>query len=282
MITDSDTNMVFVADTLVGRFPELYAGLKTILTERGIPLRTIQGTRDVWCRDYMPIQIAEDRLVQFRYAPDYLTGKYRHLRADGEIGPSLPFVRNCERSEIVLDGGNVVGRGDKVILTEKIFVANSGWQRQRLLAKLGDILEVGQLVLIPPEPGDVTGHADGVVRFVDGGTVVLNGYRGLDPGYRRVLRRRLEQVGLEIAEVPYRPGSGSAQGMPSAIGNYVNFLLIEELVIVPSYGRREDDEARETLSRVFPGFDVHAVECRRIGREGGCLNCVTWTVKTSE
>ena len=82
-------------------------------------LRTIQGTLDVWCRDYMPIQVSVDRFVQFRYAPDYLTGKFRHLRADGEIGPTLPWVQNCVRSEIVLDGGNVVAWEDRAIVTDK-------------------------------------------------------------------------------------------------------------------------------------------------------------------
>ena len=118
MIADYDTNVVFVADTLERRFPEVYRGLASILGQHAIPLRTIPGTKDIWCRDYMPVQVAEDRFVQFRYAPDYLRGKYRHLRADGEIGPTLPWVRDCVLSEIVLAGGNVVARGDRAIVTE--------------------------------------------------------------------------------------------------------------------------------------------------------------------
>jgi hypothetical protein len=108
MIADSETNVVYVADTLELKFPAVYQGLKTILESHGIPLGVIPGTRDIWCRDYMPVHVTKQQFGQFRYAPDYLTGKYRHLRADGEIGPNLPLVKNCVRSEIVLDGGNVV------------------------------------------------------------------------------------------------------------------------------------------------------------------------------
>ena len=129
MIADHETNVVYVADTLERRFPSVHAGVKPILDEHGIPLRIIPGTRDIWCRDYLPIQVSENRFVQFRYAPDYLTGKYRHLRADGEIGPTLPFIVNCERSEIVLDGGNVVGWGDRAIVTDKVFRENAGRSR---------------------------------------------------------------------------------------------------------------------------------------------------------
>ncbi len=130
MIADSDTNVVFVAGSLERRFPTVYRGLASILSGHAIPLRTIQETRQVWCRDYMPIQVAEDGFVQFRYGPDYLTGKYRHLRADGEIGPKLPWLAGCLRSGVVLDGGNVVGWGDRAIVTDKIFRENPGRSRK--------------------------------------------------------------------------------------------------------------------------------------------------------
>jgi len=278
MIADHETNVVYVADTLERRFPSVFGGLKAILEQHGIPLRTISGTRDIWCRDYMPIQVSEDRFVQFRYAPDYLTGKHRRLRADGEIGPTLPFIKNCVRSEIVLDGGNVVRWRDKVILTEKVFAENPRWGRLRIVGELERLFEVGQIVLVPPEPEDVTGHADGVVRFVDGKTVVVNDYRRLDSGYRSVLRRRMKGVGLELVEVPYCPASGSLEGMPSAVGNYVNFLRVGQLLIVPTYGLPEDENTRTCLAKAHPDVVVESLSCPDLAGQGGILNCVTWTV----
>lgn len=278
MIADIQTNRVYVSGLLGRRYPDFVLGLEAILRKRRIPLMKIPGTREIWCRDYLPVQVDEGRFVQFRYAPDYLTGRYRHLRSDGEIGPTLPLVGRCERSEIVLDGGNVVGWGDKVILTEKIFAENPGWQRRRLLAKLEALLEVGQVVLIPPEPGDITGHADGVVRFVDGSTVAMSDFGRIEPGYGRALKRRLTKAKLRIVEVPYRPATGPSRGMPSAVGNYVNFLRVGQLVVVPSYDFPEDEEAREILRRSFPGFDVAQLECREVASGGGVLNCICWCV----
>ena len=75
MIAEQETNVVFVADTLEREFPAVYFGLKDILGGHDIPLRTIPGTRSIWCRDYLPIQVSEDRFIQFRYTPDYLAGK---------------------------------------------------------------------------------------------------------------------------------------------------------------------------------------------------------------
>ena len=278
MIADRYTNVVFVADRLEPEFPDLYPGLKSILTERGVPLRTIPGTQDIWCRDYMPVSVGGDRFVQFRYAPDYLAAKkYRHLMADGEIGPTLPWFKNCVGSKIVLDGGNLVRWRDKVILTEKIFAENPGWERARLISELAGLLEVDRLILIPQEPGDVTGHSDGVVRFVNGDSVVVNDYRRADRKYRRQLLRRLYAAGLTVHEIPYQPSAKSSQGMPSAVGNYVNFLQVGTVLIIPCYGLAEDRQARERLTRMFPDCSVTALDCCELAELGGVLNCATAT-----
>ena len=278
MITDQETNVVFVADTLELEFPAVYSGLRDILGRHEIPLRTIPGTRSIWCRDYMPIQVSEDRFVQFRYAPDYLTGKYRHLRADGLIGPRLPYVKNCEMSDIVLDGGNVVAGGGRVVVSDKVFAENPALKPSELLRELSVLLEVEQVVVIPTEPGDVVGHADGVIRFVDSGRVTVSDYRWIDPKYWRSLRKSLDEAGLEVVKIPYRPAETLTRGIPSAFGNYVNYLRVSGLIVIPSYGASEDANALETLSRLFPGCPVKPLDCRQVASEGGVLNCISWCI----
>ena len=54
-----------------------------------------------------------------------------------------------------------------------------------------------RLIFIPQEPGDVTGHADGVVRFIDGDSVVVNDYRRVDPEYGDFCSLRLTEAGLD-------------------------------------------------------------------------------------
>lgn len=278
MIADHETNVVYVADTLEKKFPDVYRGLASILGGHAIPLRTIPGTHAVWCRDYMPIQVARDRFVQFRYAPDYLGGRYKSLRADGEIGPTLTFTTNCERTEIVLDGGNVVKWSDKVILTEKIFSENPLWGRKELVAELERLLEVERLIFVPSEPGDVTGHSDGVVRFMDGGSVVMNDYGRIDRGYGRNLLRRLRGAGMDVLKIAYQPGPGSSEGMPSAVGNYINFLQVGSVVVVPTYNLPEDELVQATLEMAYPGSTIIGLACRDLAKCGGVLNCTTWPV----
>jgi hypothetical protein len=73
----------------------------------------------------------------------------------------------------------------------------------------------------------VTGHSDGVVRFIEGDLVLANDYRLVDGCYRTELRRSLRRGGLKVIDFAYRPRT------PSAFGCFANFLRVTGVVIVP-------------------------------------------------
>jgi agmatine deiminase len=276
MIADHETNVVYVADTLEKRFPSVHRGLHAILQEHGIPLRIIPGTRDIWCRDYMPIQVSEDRFVQFRYAPDYLTGKYRHLIANGEIGPGLPFLKNVVRSENVLDGGNIVAWNGRAFLTEKIFRENPGLSRLAVVDRLKRDLGVPELILIPQEPFDPIGHSDGMVCWLDERTVLINDYSKVSQSFRSRMQRCIGRHALDFIELPYDPASSASGGIPSATGNWMNFLRVRDVLVVPTFGTQEDQHALGILCDLHPRSSVETIDCHELAAEGGVLHCVTW------
>jgi hypothetical protein len=191
--------------------------LGRILADHGIPLRSIAGTRDVWCRDYMCVQLAPGEFLQYRYEPDYLRDRFERLMTrPGDIAP-IPEVETCSTSDIILDGGNVARWGSRCIVTEKLFQENSGLARGDLLRRLREALRVEDLIVIPREPYDVVGHADGVVRFLDDGLVVINDYSEAAPWYGRRLKSILRRAGPEWVELPYRPEDASHGDIPSRI-----------------------------------------------------------------
>jgi len=279
MIADLQTNLVCVSNLLRRRHPDLVLGLESILREHGVPLVEIPGTRDVWCRDYLPVQIDVGRFVQFRYAPDYLSGRYRYLRVDGEIGPTLPQVGRCERSDIVLDGGNVVGWTNRAIVCDKVFAENPGWKPSELIRRLERLLEVERVIVIPTEPGDVLGHSDGVVRFIGPDLVLVNDYRKVDARYRLALRRALAGAGLTMVELPYKPKAAGTRGIPPAFGCYINYLRVDQLVVVPGYDLPEDSEVLERLRQILPDSEVRHLDCAALSGDGGVLNCATWSIR---
>ena len=97
MIADWDTNHLFLSDRLEAFDPALFAALRSVLN--GVPIEIIPGTADIWCRDYMPIQLDEKRFCQFVYRPDYLLG------FDDKITPPekcrLPFMDDYRQEPIL-------------------------------------------------------------------------------------------------------------------------------------------------------------------------------------
>ena len=72
MIPDSQTNFLYLADTLLKKYPKFYKQFEAVLNDYDINYKILPRTKDVWVLDYMPIQITKDNFVQFIYNPDYL------------------------------------------------------------------------------------------------------------------------------------------------------------------------------------------------------------------
>ncbi len=276
MIADWETNRLFLSDRLEEHCPALFASLRSVLT--GVTIDIIPGTSDIWCRDFMPVQLDDKSFCQFVYDPGYLKHD-QHL-----ITPSdrcrLPFMQDYRQEPIVLDGGNVVASRTRVILTDKVYKENPTIERPRLRSRLAYIFEA-ECILIPKEPYDTVGHSDGVVRFVAEDRVFVNDYSGVDPAYGARLRNVLERKGLEITTLPMfqERVRGRPAGLPSAVGLYINYLRVGDVVVLPAYDRPEDEAALDVIRQIMPDARVFQLPCRGLAEKGGVLNCVSWTIK---
>lgn len=279
MVPDWETNLVYFSQLLAQRHSALCCRVSRVLEENRVPVRFLEGTADIWIRDYAPVQTATNRFIKFRYDPDYLRGCEAQITGD-EICGQLQELGQIDRADLVVDGGNVVAARTKVILTEKVFRENQKWKRAELKERLQEAVHSRTQIFVPMEPFDpIIGHSDGLVRFLDDDRVVVNDYSKVDPRYGRRLERALARHGLAIYRLPYRPDKRSRRRIPPATGNYVNYLRVGNLVIVPAHGCPEDDEAAQSLRGLLPGTSVVSLDCRELAREGGCWNCVSWAVK---
>jgi agmatine deiminase len=74
-LLDNDYNFIFLADSLPEKFPSFYKRITRLLSKNNLPYGFVPGTKDIWVRDFMPVQVQPGKYVQFRYEPDYLTGE---------------------------------------------------------------------------------------------------------------------------------------------------------------------------------------------------------------
>ena len=81
MIKESLCNRVYFSALLPEACPVTYKGLVEVLDRHGVPHSLLEGTRDIWCRDYMPVQMTDHEFVSFDYHPDYLLDTQAHRRS---------------------------------------------------------------------------------------------------------------------------------------------------------------------------------------------------------
>ncbi|MCI0462776.1 MAG: agmatine deiminase family protein [Gemmataceae bacterium] len=278
MIPDWETNAVVFAASLPKEFPAVWDRLETALARHAVRPLLVEGMNDIWARDILPVQVDHGRFVKFRFSPAYLRG-FEHLITGDDICQRLPCLGRVQFAGIRLDGGNLVASRRLAVLTERAYRDNAKWRRADFRRALCELLAVEECLLIPVEPGDLFGHADGVLRFLDEGTVVVNDYARAAPGYGRRLHAALARAGLRVEVLPYAPDPTVEDGVPSCVGNFVNYLRVGSLVLIPAYGRREDEQARKRLQDLLPTCTVVPVKCADLARRGGALHCVSWSVR---
>lgn len=276
MIRDSDTNFLYLADCLPEFQPAFTERLTKVLQDLKIPYDFLSNTKDIWTKDFMPIQMSKDDFVQFTYDPDYLKPlKYQHLRSEtDDVCRNIDLVP--KKSSVVLDGGNIIRAASKVIICDKVFSENQHLSKSQLTDALLGLLETDQIIFIPWDRNDFTGHADGMVRFVDNNTVLINEPTNENPEIEKQLRSILKDARLDIIEIPYMPTCDPT--FVSAKGLHLNYLQMKQAIIVPIFNQSTDDKAIRLLENIFEGQKIVAMDCNEISAEGGVLNCISWNI----
>lgn len=272
---------VYLSALLASRYPDTCKRLTDILEKHNVAFAFLEGTKDIWCRDYMPVQTPSGKLIQFKYDPSYLNDpKYAETRSDVRLVDELNGIKPVF-SEINLDGGNVVMFGNKAIITDRIFSENPDWEEDALLSELSKLLEC-EIIIIPaykPEY-DFTGHADGMMRFADSNTVIVNDLKQDYKYMREAIVKALDAAGLKYIDFPWFEHK-DRKNKDNAIGIYLNYLKVDNLIVMPVFGvpGNKDAEALAKLKEIFPDKTIETIDYNDVALQGGLLNCTTWVVR---
>ena len=278
MIIDQQTNTLYLSALLKVKYPEFHRNLAQKLHSIGVTVNYLNNTKDIWCRDFMPIQLNEKWFVQFKFDPGYLKyKKYDGIRTNPKAVWGQMNLK-VKESDIVLDGGNVVKWYDKAIITDRILKDNPKMSVSALYFGIKHELGVNQLIVIPELKRDMTGHADGILRFTEHNHLVINDFSKIDADYAKKLKLCLFNAGLTFIELPNE--FEKAENEIDDRGDYVNFLEMEDLVLIPAFNSEMDAVAELAYKEIFRDKKVvESIDCSEIAKEGGALNCITWNVK---
>lgn len=270
MITDFQTSTVFFSEWLQKDFPRTFGEIVAILNNSGVQYETLKETKDYWCRDYMPIPLGDGSFLQYKYNPDYLRDNHREYISNPEDVCKRAGIIPDKKTDLIIDGGNVIRCDDAVIMTEKVLFENPG---REIVPELEPLLGC-KIILLPWDRNERYGHADGIVRYIGEGRVLMTNYWDYDP----VIADKIYGILSDFFQVERLQYSGTHHHKNSWA--YINWLQTRDIIIVPSYGEHEDDEAVSQIESAMPQYSgkVFQVRFNGITRFGGGVNCVSWNI----
>ncbi len=284
MITDFETNTIYFSELLKTKFAKTFDEISKVLNSTGIEPKLLPKTKDIWARDYMPIQVTKDKFVEYRYDPDYLQGNStkknrREIKTYPDIVCDAIGLKTV-KTDIILDGGNVVKHKNAVILTDKIIWENKRDYSKTLLTKtLKDLFEVEKLVYIPWNKGCIYGHSDGMLRFINEDTVLISGfYETIDLDLKNELLASLKEAKIEWEWL--RCSENETEENIA----YINFLQTSNLFLLPKLNKeKEDKEALKIISKFYKNYadreKIFQIDMTDIIKFDGALNCISWTIR---
>lgn len=272
---------------------------KACLTAGAVPERIElfdHAHDDVWCRDHGPIFLKHretGEVVISDWMFNAWGGKFPPWDADNSIPSQIATSLNIPRftSPMILEGGAIEINGvGQLLTTEAVLLnpnRNPSMDRPAIEAELCRMLGVEEILWLKQgiEGDDTDGHIDDLVRFTDPTTMVAATDQSGSPN-TAVLNANLERLRtfrassgnpFEIIEIPL-PEACEVPGwrLPVLPASYVNFLIVNDAVLVPTFRqKRNDDRAIGTLRDLFPAREIVGFDALELVEEGGTIHCLT-------
>lgn len=266
------------------------ADLKNLIT---IPL----PTNDTWTRDFGPITVFENDkpiLLDFgfngwgRKFPARLDNTVNSLLMKHQVfQQSLNYV---DERNFILEGGSIDTDGNGTILTTKKCLLsptrNPAMNVCQIEQVFKDKLGVDKFLWLNNghlEGDDTDGHVDTLARFCNENTIVYvycddeNDHHFAELGnmekeikvFRQKNGRPYNIIRLPMAD-PVHDKKGNR--LPAS---YANFLIINEAVLVPTYGTKKDNMVLEIFKDIYPGKEIIGIDSLPLIEQHGALHCIT-------
>lgn len=248
---------------------------------------TIQSDyNDTWTRDYIGLSILinnKPTLLDFKFNG---WGNKFEFEKDNKINYHLVekgFISNIDSDfdDFILEGGSIESNGLGTILTtEKCLLnknRNSELRKDQIEDQLKKSLGVKKIIWI--KNGEIIGddtdsHIDTLVRFCNTNTLVYS----IDSS-EELQKLEYELKGISKKEnytiIPIPLPSNKVFNKNKLPSTYVNFLITNNKVLVPTYNDPNDIKALKIFTELFPGREIIGIDSTALIKQGGSLHCIT-------
>lgn len=251
---------------------------------------------DTWARDYGPLSVLCDGqacLLDFtfngwgnKFAASKDNQVSRRLKGQG-LWAATPL----ESVDYILEGGSIDTDGQGTLLTTSACLLNTNRNPAaskasvtRLLSEKLGCTQVHWLDNGYLAGDDTDSHIDTLARFCSTDSIIYMACDRHDDEHFHALQK-MEQELLQLTtrdgqayqlypiNIPLPIYDDEQQRLPAS---YVNFLIINSMVLAPIYGDTLADKAAiSQISRAFPGHHIVPIDCKPLIMQHGSLHCVT-------
>lgn len=253
---------------------------------------------DVWIRDFGPLTVFESGRRQFLdYRFNGWGAKYPAAQDDlvtqtlskrGALGDG-----QYRQRDYVLEGGAIDSNGaGTLLITRRCLLdaaRNPGDNEQewniRLRSDLGihtvHWLQNGYL-----QGDDTDGHVDTLARFVAEDTIAYQACYDAADGHYKPLQAMAAELALlrqqngqpyKLHPLPLPQAQYDEDGRRLPAG-YANFLIANNVVLIPQYNDPADAEALRIISGFFPGRAGYGIDCQPLIRQNGAIHCAAMQI----
>ena len=247
-------------------------------------------TNDTWIRDFGGINVYKNHK---RRTYDFIFNAWgnkfeatldncltKQLFEEGHLEGKLKSF------DFVLEGGSIDSNGHGVMLSTAYCLyeknRNAHFSKKEIKKTLVKLFGLKELIVL--EHGalmgdDTDSHIDTLARFIDKKTIAyVKCYDKDDVHYKelRKMEKELQKTKFQLLPLP----------LPSAKyfnnhripATYMNFVLINNAVLVPTYSDAYDKEVLAIFERCFPDREVVGIESSVLIREHGSLHCASMNI----
>ncbi|MCB0685610.1 MAG: agmatine deiminase family protein [Saprospiraceae bacterium] len=259
----------------------------------------VQDTNRSWMRDSGPIIVYDAQQKRKAIRFDFNAwAKYDNYKKDRKIPRSvathleIPLVKALYKDCLtVLEGGAIDYNGQGTLITTEecllhptIQVRNPDIRREDYTAIFQEYLGIEQVIWLGDgiEGDDTHGHIDDICRFINEDTVILAEETNSADYNHHVLennRERLEHVMLASGKklkvvrmpMPHRIDFESMR-LPAS---YINFLILNDAVLVPTFNDSRDCQALGILRELMPDRQIIGIHALDLIWGLGTLHCLS-------
>lgn len=266
---------------------------KEAVNSSNIILRQID-TNDTWIRDFGPITVYTDSQPQIldfnfngwglKFPADKDNQATRKLHNTG-------IFQNVLRHslDLILEGGSLESDGAGTVLTTSTCLLNANrnpqLDRTGLESKLSNLLGFNHYLWLDHgwlAGDDTDSHIDTLARLCPNNTILYVHCADTTDEHYPELKRMETQLkqfktknGLPFRLLPLPMPQACYDENDRLPASYANFLIINSVVLVPTYDDPADTLAMEVIKKAFPEREIIGIDCRPLIRQYGSLHCIT-------